>query len=335
MSGKKAARPLRAGFIMDPIADIVLASDTTFLLMLEAQARGHEVLYCTPADLYVENGAPRAPLCPARVRYPRSAAESHYSLGPETDAPLKSLDLLFNRVDPPYSIEYVTMTQILGLIPPPTVVVNRPSGVLGANEKILALRFPEIMPPTIVTHEPPRLLQFLDRLGGKMIVKPLAAYGGIGVFVVEKNHTNKNVIIETATRGGVEPVVAQQYLPVGKKGDKRVILLAGEPIGAVLRLPAKNDHRANLHSGGRAVKTELTARDRSICRAIGPWLRREGLYLAGIDVVAGYLTEINITSPTLVKQINETQGVKLEARIMDFCEYIAESARAMKAERAT
>jgi glutathione synthase len=335
MSKQTAWRALRVGFIMDPIADINLATDTTFLLMLEAQARGHEVLYLTPRDLRVEGGAPLAPLSSARVRYPRSASESHYDLGPARDAPLSSLDLLMNRVDPPYTIEYVTMTQLLGLVPPPTVVVNRPAGVLGANEKILALRFPELMPPTLVTPEPRRLLKFLDRLGGRMIVKPLQAYGGVGVFVVEKGHTNKKVIIETATDGGRVPVIAQQYLPVDKKGDKRVILLAGEPIGAVLRLPGKGDHRANLHSGGRAARTALTPRDRAICQAIGPWLRREGLYLAGIDIVAGFLTEINITSPTLVKQINETQNVKLEQRIMDFCEYLAGTARAMQAERAS
>lgn len=327
MSKKAKSGGLRAGFIMDPIENIHLATDTTFLLMVEARRRGHEVLYFTPADLRVENGAPRAPLSPARVWYPEKPGGAYFELGQAEDAPLSTLDLIFNRVDPPYSIEYVTMTQILGLVPPPAVVINRPSGVLAANEKILAMRFPALMPETLVTHDPGRINAFLDRVGGKMIVKPLLSYGGMGVFVVEKKNTNRAVIIETATRDGREAVIAQKYLPVTGKGDKRIIMLAGEPIGAMLRMPSKNDHRANLHSGGRSLKTTITARDLEICKAVGPWLRREGLYLAGLDVVAGFLTEINVTSPTLVKQINETRKTRLEERIMDFCEYLAGAAR--------
>jgi len=321
---------LRVGFFMDPIEKINLETDTTFLLMLEAQRRDHQALYFTPNDLRVENGAPMAPLAPVKVKYPNSPRESHYKLGKAKDVPLSWLDLLFHRVDPPYTIEYVTMTQILGLIPQPTVVVNRPSGVLNANEKILAMRFPEIMPPTIVTHEPARLDSFLDEAGGKMVVKPVESYGGIGVFVVEKNDTNRKVIIETATKDGTVPVIAQKFLPVHKHGDKRIILLAGEPVGAVMRMPAKSDHRANLHSGGTSKKTIITKRDLEICHAVGPWMRREGLYMAGLDIVAGHLTEINMTSPTLVKQINEAEGIKLEERIVDFCEYLSKSAKAMK-----
>jgi glutathione synthase len=321
---------LKVGFFMDPIEKINLETDTTFLLMLEAQRRGHRALYFTPRDLRVENGAPTAPLAPVKVKYPKSPRESHYKLGKAKDTPLARLDLLFHRVDPPYTLEYVTMTQILGLIPPPTVVVNRPGGVLNANEKILAMHFPEIMPPTIVTREPERLDSFLDQAGGKMVVKPVESYGGIGVFVVRKNDTNRKVIIETATQDGAVPVIAQKFLPVNQHGDKRIILLAGEPVGAVMRMPAKSDHRANLHSGGTSKKTTITKRDLEICHTVGPWMRREGLYVAGLDIVAGYLTEVNITSPTLVKQINEAENTRLEERIMEFCEYLSESAKAMK-----
>lgn len=321
MSKKK----LKVGFLMDPIEDIDLDTDTTIVLMAEAQARGHQLSYFTPRDLRVENGTPIAKAATIKVKFPKPARSSHYSKGKAADTPL-DMDLVFNRVDPPYSIEYVTMTQILSLAPPATVVVNRPSGVLGANEKILAMRFPEIMPPTIVTREPERLLGFLEKMGGKIIIKPLAAHGGIGVFAVEKSHSNTNVIIETATDNGTRAVIAQKFLPVHKKGDKRIILLAGEPIGAALRLPAKKEHRANLHSGGRCVKTTITARDHEICARVAPWLRREGLFMAGIDVVDGWLTEINVTSPTLVQQINQLQGLKLEQRIMDFCEYLAQTA---------
>jgi len=317
---------LKVGFLMDPIEDINLETDTTFLLMVEAQERGHEVVYMTPDTLRVEGGTPVANLCRASVEYPKSSKDSHFKLGKPAEAPLSSLDLVFNRVDPPYDIEYVTMTQILGLVPQPTVVANRPSGVLSANEKIMAMRFPELMAPTIIDKDLGRLSRFLIECGGKMVVKPLSAYGGVGVFVVEKNHTNKAVILETATKNGTEKVIAQKYLPVTAKGDKRIILLSGEPVGAMLRMPDKKDHRANLHSGGRSVKTKITKRDAQICRAIGPWLKREGIYMAGIDIVAGFLTEINVTSPTPVKQINELDGVKLETRIMEFCEYLSESA---------
>jgi len=319
---KKTNGKLRVGFLMDPIEKVNLETDTTMVLMMEAQRRNHQVLYFTPQDLYVREGRPAARMRSARVRYPRSPRSSHYTLGEEEDSQLSTLHILFNRVDPPYTIEYVTMTQTLGLIPPPTAVINRPSGVLSANEKILAMRFPQLMPRTLVSHRPELLLDFLERLGGEMVVKPLSYYGGIGVFLVEKTHTNARVILETATGGWTVPVVAQERLPVEKDGDKRIILLGGEPIGAMLRMPPKGDHRANLHSGGSSKKAAITDRDREICRAIAPWLRRQGLYLAGIDVISGLLTEINVTSPTLVKQINELDGVAIERRIMDFCQYL-------------
>jgi glutathione synthase len=328
MSTKKsAANVFKIGFLMDPIEDINLDTDTTFVLMLEAQRRGSEVYYLKPGDLRVEYNGPASIMRKVTVKRPASKKTSHFKLGKKFDKPLSSLDLIFNRIDPPYSIEYVTKCQILGMVPSPTVVVNRPGGVLLSNEKLLAMRFPKYMPETIVTHDKKRILDFMDKINAKIVVKPLESFGGTGVFVVGKNDTNKSVIIETMTENGTKQVVAQKFLPVLKKGDKRIIMLAGEPIGAVLRYPAKGDHRSNLHSGGSAVKTSISQREMEICEAVKPLLKKEGLFLAGLDVVAGYLTEINVTSPTLVKQINETQNIRLEERIMDFFEYLSVSSK--------
>ncbi len=329
MSAKRNADNIKVAFFMDPIEDVNLETDTTFVLMLEAQRRGRSLFYFTPSETYMGAEGPAASLRPAKVRRPKSPGQTHFSLGPARETALLNMDLIFMRVDPPYNIEYVTQAQTLGMIAAPTVVVNRPRGVMLANEKLLAMLFPQLMPPTIITHDLSRLERFLDQAGGKIVVKPLLGFGGEGVMVVEKKHSNRRVILESMTKGGKVQVVAQKFMPVGRSGDKRIILLAGEPMGAVLRLPPSGDHRSNLHSGGKAVKTELTKNDLDICKAIGPFLKREGLYIAGIDVVAGKLTEINVTSPTLVRQINETQGLRIEERIMDFCEYLVLSARKM------
>ena len=328
MSSEKNEKTVfKIGFLMDPIEDINLDTDTTFVLMLESQKRGHEIFYLGPNDLRVDQNGPSSIMRKVTVKMPSSKKASHFKLGKEFDEPLSELDLIFNRLDPPYSIEYVTKCQILGMVPSPTVVVNRPGGVLLSNEKLLAMRFAQYMPETIVTHEEKRIFDFMDKVGGKIVVKPLESFGGIGVFVVNKKDTNKAVIIETMTNAGTKQVVAQKFLPVSSKGDKRIIMLAGEPIGAVLRLPAKGDHRSNLHSGGKVKKTSISQRELEICEAVKPLLKMEGLFLAGLDIVAGYLTEINVTSPTLVRQINETQGIKLEERIMDFFEYLTMSSK--------
>ena len=323
------AEPLRVGFVMDPIEELNLATDTTFLLMLECQYRGYEVYYIDPVDMRVENGDVHAELYRVTMHEVDDDDPDYYSIDAIEDGSLSSFDLIFNRVDPPYDIEYVTMTQMLGLLKPPTMVVNRPAGVLAANEKLLAMRFPELMPETLVTHDPERILAFLEEVGGKIVLKPLDGYGGNNVLVVERNHTNKSAIIDTLSEEGTEAVVAQKWMPVTSRGDKRIILLAGEPIGAVLRMPAEKDHRANLHAGGKARKAAMTKNDLEICKIVGPFLRNQGLFIAGLDIIAGKLIEINVTSPTLIKQINKLDKVKLEERIIDFCEYLVQSARTM------
>ncbi|MFO8057935.1 MAG: glutathione synthase [bacterium] len=318
---------LKMAFCMDPIENMDLETDTTFLIMMEAQNRGHKLMYFTPDRLEIEQGTPVARMAEARVKWPFKKSPSHYSLRKEKKTALEDMDLIFMRVDPPYNLDYVTALQTLSMVRPPALVINRPRGLLLANEKMLALRFPELMPPTIVTSDQNRIREFLEEAGGKIVIKPLPGFGGEGVVVVEKNHTNREALVQMMTESGKQAVLAQKFLPVNQRGDKRIIMLSGEPIGAVTRMPKKGDHRANLHSGGTYKKATLTEKDREICKKTGELLKREGLWIAGLDVVAGFLTEINVTSPTLIRQINELEGVKLEERILDFCEYLCRTAR--------
>jgi len=327
MKSRPKKESLTVAFCMDPIEDMNLETDTTFIIMLEAQKRGHKILYFTPELMEVEQGRPVAVMSEAMVKWPTKKAPDHYSLSKTKKTGLADTDLIFMRVDPPYDLDYVTALHILAMVQPPTLVVNRPGGLLLANEKMLALRFPELMPPTIVSRRPDKLLSFLEEVGGKMVLKPLPGFGGEGVVVVEKNHTNRKALVQMMTENGKQLVQAQKFLPVNRQGDKRIIMLSGGPIGAVTRMPAKGDHRANLHSGGSYKKAWLTEKDREICKTVGALLKREGLWIAGLDVVAGYLTEINVTSPTLLRQINELEGVKLEENILDFCEYLCRAAR--------
>lgn len=327
MREKPEKEHLKTAFCMDPIENMSLDTDTTFLIMMEAQKRGHKLMYFTPDRMEIEQGNPVALMAETSVKWPAKTSPSHYSLRKEKKTALADIDLIFMRVDPPYNMDYVTALQTLSMVRPPTVVVNRPRGLLLANEKMLALRFPELMPPTIVTSGRDRIMEFMEEAGGKIVIKPLPGFGGEGVVVVEKNHTNREALVQLMTDNGKQAVLAQKFLPVNQKGDKRIIMLSGEPIGALTRMPKKGDHRANLHSGGTYKKATLTEKDRDICKKTGELLKREGLWIAGLDVVAGFLTEINVTSPTLVRQINELEGVKLEERMLDFCEYLSRTAR--------
>jgi glutathione synthase len=209
------------------------------------------------------------------------------------------------------------------------LVVNHPGALREANEKLYTLRFPELIPETLVTNQMSRLKAFMQELGGEMIVKPLDGCGGSGVFYVNQKDRNTNALLETATLNEKILVMAQRYLPQVREGDKRVIVLNGEPLGAVLRVPREDENRGNIHVGGRCVKTDLTTRDREICRVMAPSLRDLGLYFVGLDVIGGYLTEVNVTSPTGVQEINALDHVKLESQVIDFIESKVEQARAM------
>jgi glutathione synthase len=199
-------------------------------------------------------------------------------------------------------------------------MMNHPRGLREANEKLYALRFPEQIPQTLVTSDMRRLKAFMDEMGGEMIVKPLDGAGGSGVFYLNVQDRNTNSILEAATDNGRKLVMGQRYLPEIRQGDKRIIVLDGEPLGAVLRIPSETEHRGNIHVGGRCAKTEVSARDREICEALAPFLREDGLYLAGLDVIGGYLTEVNVTSPTGIQEINSLNQVQLENQVIDFIE---------------
>ncbi|MCG8590751.1 MAG: glutathione synthase, partial [Proteobacteria bacterium] len=277
-------RALRLAFVMDPIEAVSIHEDTTFAFMLAAQARGHEIFYVDPAELRVVGGRAAAVVVPVSVRREEG---NHVERGEPRHVVLdESVDVAFQRVDPPVDADYITATQILGLCET-TLVLNRPDSVIACNEKLTALRFREFMVATEVSRNPSELLDFMNKQGGEMVVKPLDGRGGEGVFHVHSADRNLTSILEQATNFGRRWTMAQGYIPDVRRGDKRILLLEGEPIGALLRVPAENEVRANLHVGGRAVKAELDERDREICARLGPVLRRDGLFFVGIDVIGG------------------------------------------------
>jgi glutathione synthase len=299
-------------FVMDPPARVNPRADTTYVIMREAQDRGHEVLHCEPSDLALEGTAAVATARAARVE------PAGIVLGDARRVALGDCNAVLMRKDPPYDIDYYFATLLLDRAG--TLVINNPQGLRDANEKLYALHFPEFIPATIVTRDAARLRAYQDELGGEMIVKPLDGCGGRGVLYCKKGDRNIPSMLELLTDGGKKWVIGQKYLPEARKGDKRVLLLDGKPIGAVLRVPREDEVRGNLHVGGKAVKTTLDAREQALCAALGPRLTKDGLWFVGIDVIGGQLTEVNVTSPTGVQEINALDGVKLETQIVDWIE---------------
>jgi glutathione synthase len=308
---------LRICVVMDPVQGINIDRDTTFVLMLEAQQRGHDIYIADVNDLFVRGGTPYG-----RYRSLRLArATPHYQLGEFEVGALSDFDSLWMRKDPPFDMRFFFATHLLSLIDPSRCfVMNNPKGLREANEKLYALRFPEQIPQTVVTADMQRLKDFMMEEGGEMIVKPLDGCGGSGVFYVNAQDRNTNAILEAATDNGRRLVMGQRYLPEIRQGDKRIIVLNGEPLGAVLRVPLEQETRGNIHVGGQCVKTEVTERDQEICAALAPLLRQDGLYFVGLDVIGSYLTEVNVTSPTGIQEINALNGVRLESRVVDFVE---------------
>ena len=301
-------------FLMDPIESIDIRADTTFALMLEAQARGFRVLYAAPGDLSVEEGRPAVWARPVSLR---REVGNHVDLGPECRLTLdEEADVVFQRVDPPVDAAYVAATQILTLCER-ALVLNRPESILASNEKLYALHFCELMPETLVTRRIDELIDFQEKLGGEMIVKPLDGKGGEGIFHVHSADRNLQSILEQSTIFQSRPIMAQRYIPDVRRGDKRILLVDGEAIGALLRVPAKGETRANLHVGGRAERAVLDENDHRIVERLAPALRRDGLFFVGIDVIGGYLTEVNVTSPTGIQEAGALEGVLLEALVLD------------------
>lgn len=307
---------LRIGFLIDPLETLLVGHDTSLAFMLECQHRGHEVHCFEQKDLEYESGQVRAA---ARMVELRRVKGDHYRVISEGRVALSSLDAIFLRKDPPVDIEYLHATQLVELARGP-LLVNDPAALRDANEKLYALQFPDLVPRTLVSRDAAALRTFLDQLGGEMIIKPIDGFGGRGILHVRANDRNLNSLLELATGGGRIAIVAQEYLPASREGDKRIILVDGEPLGGMMRVPQHDDVRGNLAVGGRSVKSRLTERDREICRRLAPDLRRRGLSFVGIDVIGGYLTEVNVTSPTGVEEINAFEGVSIERSLIDLVE---------------
>lgn len=304
-------------FLMDPVETIDIDGDSTFVLMLEAQARGHEVLYAHPRLLRQHRDVPWIRAQPIELRREKG---NHFTLGEAREVRLADCDAVFMRKDPPFDGNFLTQTYILDRVDrSKTVMVNDPQGIRDFNEKLSALRWPELMPETMVAADRASLKKFIEE-HGEAVVKPLDGAGGAGIVHLKAGDKNIGSILDMLTLEGKRHIEAQAYLRDVVKGDKRVILLDGEPIGAINRIPAADDIRANMHVGGRAEKVGLTKRDEEIAASLGPELKKRGLLFVGIDVIDGHLTEVNVTSPTGLQEANRFDGVKLEALIIDAVE---------------
>ncbi|HEX6092699.1 MAG TPA: glutathione synthase [Dongiaceae bacterium] len=301
---------------MDPIESINIDADSTFVLALEAQRRGHGLFHYLPRQLAFRDGRLLARARPLQVRRERG---NHATLGAPEMLDLATVDVILMRQDPPFDMSYITATHLLEHVHPRTLVVNDPVHVRNAPEKLFVTHFDGLMPPTLITSDRDEILAF-RREHRDIIVKPLFGNGGAGVFHITEGDENLNALLEVFTQLYREPVIVQRYIPEVRAGDKRIILTDGVAVGAVSRVPAAGEARSNLHVGGKAVKATLTAREREICAAIGPALRDRGLIFVGIDVIGDYLTEINVTSPTGLQEINRLDGVMLEKGLWDAIE---------------
>lgn len=307
---------LNVAIQMDPIASIDISADSTFRIGEEAQARGHKLFYYTPDQLSYREGRIIVRGCDLTLRRVKG---DHFTLGPVRDADLAQFDTVWLRQDPPFDMGYITTTHLLDLLPPSTLVVNNPFWVRNYPEKLLVLQFPDLIPPTMIARDLETLRSFKEA-HGDIILKPLYGNGGAGVFRLGPDDRNLNSLYELFAGLNREPLIAQKFLPDVAQGDKRVILIDGEPVGAINRVPAKGETRSNLHVGGSAEKVGLSARDREICAKIGPLLREKGQIFVGIDVIGGWLTEINVTSPTGIQELERFDGTNVAALIWDAIE---------------
>ena len=310
--------PLKSAMQMDPIESINPVGDSSFALLLEAQARGHENFYYVPNSLAMTGSVVTASVAPLEV-FDKPKGE-HFKLGPAERRDLRAFDVVHLRQDPPFDMNYITITHMLERLQPDTLVVNDPASVRNAPEKILVTEFPDLMPPTLITRDRGEIAAF-RKTHGDIIVKPLYGNGGAGVFFIKQGDQNLVSLIELFEQSFREPYIAQKYLPEVRQGDKRVILVDGEPVAAINRVPAENEARSNMHVGGRAEASELTAHERDICARIGPRLKEQGLIFVGIDIIGDYLTEINVTSPTGIREVKRFGGPDIAALIWDAIEH--------------
>ena len=302
---------LKVAIQMDPIGPIDIDADSSFRIAEEAQARGHSLFYYTPDKISYREGKVTARGWPLTVQRVKG---DHFSLGAEQEVDLSTFDVVWLRQDPPFDMGYITITHLLDMIHPDTLVVNDPFWVRNYPEKLLVLAFPDLTPPTMIARDLATLKTFrADH--GDVILKPLYGNGGAGVFKLRTGDSNLASLHELFSGINNEPLIMQKFLPAVAKGDKRVILVDGEPVGAINRVPAAGETRSNMHVGGRPEKVALTDRDREICAAIGPLLREKGQVFVGIDVIGDWLTEINVTSPTGIQELERFDGVNVAAKI--------------------
>lgn len=307
---------MRVLFVMDPVTTVLVEEDTTFALMLEADRRGHRVDHCLVRDVSLQDGVARATVRQAR---PRPDPADPVPLGEPEDLELRHVDVVFVRKDPPFDSEYLWLTLLLEHLRGQTLVVNDPRGLRDANEKLYACQFPELMPRTLVASSKARIKRFLDEVDGKAVIKPVEGHGGGGVFALLSGDNNLNGLIEAVTQNGTRVAMVQELIPEVTEGDKRILLLDGEPLGAILRVP-QGDWRSNIHVGGKVVRSDLSDADRRIVAAMAPRLREDGLWFVGLDVIGGKLTEVNVTSPTGIQQMTRLDGVDYPARVVDWLE---------------
>ncbi|MEH7829762.1 glutathione synthase [Gemmobacter denitrificans] len=307
---------LKVALQMDPIAAVNIDADSTFRIALEAQNRGHDLFYYTPDRLAFVEGRVIARGHAITLRRERG---NHVDFGPETEVDLGSFDVVWLRQDPPFDMQYITTTHLLEMIHPRTLVVNDPFWVRNSPEKLLVLRFPQLTPPTAIARDLQTIRAFKAR-HGDIILKPLYGNGGAGVFRLDENDRNLSSLYELFTSMSREPMIVQKFLPAVSKGDKRVILVDGEPVGAINRVPQAGETRSNMHVGGRPEPVGLTPRDLEICATIGPVLREKGQVFVGIDVIGDWLTEINVTSPTGIQELERFDGFNTAERIWQVIE---------------
>ncbi|MDS1137046.1 glutathione synthase [Nitratireductor indicus] len=307
---------LKVAIQMDHVSTISIAGDTSFAMALEAQARGHALWHYTPDRLSMANGKV---IAWAERLTVRDVKGDHFTLGEPERLDLSTMDVVLLRQDPPFDMNYITTTHILERIHPKTLVVNDPAWVRNSPEKIFVTEFADLMPETLITRDPREVDDF-RRQHGDIIVKPLYGNGGAGIFHLREGDRNLASLLEMFMQAFREPFIVQRYLSEVRGGDKRILLIEGEPVGAINRVPAEHDSRSNMHVGGKAEPSELTNREHEICARIGPSLRERGFTLVGIDVIGGWLTEINVTSPTGVREVKRFGGPDVAALFWDAVE---------------
>ena len=307
-------KKLKIGLQMDPLEKLDLKGDSTFILGLEAINRGFELYFYSPSDLIYKNNTVYAKAKTLDLAFKNGKETFNY--GKLKILNLSLLDVILMRQDPPFNMSYITATHILEKITSQTLILNNPFHVRNAPEKIFVTEFSKFMPETLITREINEIIKFKNK-NKNIIIKPLYGNGGEGVFYIKNNDSNFNVIIENFLNSNEEQFIIQSYIPEVKQGDKRIILINGEVVGAINRIPAKNENRSNMHVGGKPIKTSLNKNDKLICETISPHLKAKGLFFVGIDVIGNYLTEINVTSPTGIREINRLDKTNIEKIFWD------------------